>query len=371
MSDAPDQGLTYRQAGVDTVAGQDMVRRIAGAVRSTHDARVLDLPGGFAGLFDASFLKDFDEPVLVSSTDGVGTKLVLASLFDRHDGVGLDLVAMCANDLLVSGARALFFLDYIACGKLNPDKMARIVTSIAAGCRLAGCALVGGETAEHPDTMSPEDYDLGGFVVGAVDRARIIDGRGIQPDDVLIALPSSGVHSNGLSLIRRIFLKNGLHLPDDEADRAFLRDEILKPTVIYEPYLRDLLENQELREHLRGLVHVTGGGFHENLPRVLPDGMGVVIERDRLQVPELFSRIQSRGNVDLDEMFRVFNMGAGMVVVVAAEEARALLSAFQAAFQNPIATGDDTPTPEPIGTPAIIGRVEPLPAGAEERVRFT
>lgn len=367
MSSPEEQGLTYKQAGVDTAAGQDMVRRIARAVKSTHNERVLDLPGGFAGLFDASFLKDYDEPVLVSSTDGVGTKLVLASLFDRHEGVGQDLVAMCANDLLVCGARPLFFLDYIACGKLDADKMSRIVASIASGCRQAGCALVGGETAEHPDTMPADEYDLAGFVVGAVDRARILDGRKIEPGDALIALPSSGIHSNGLSLVRRIFLKDGTQLPDDEGDRAFLRDAILTPTVIYEPYLRPLLEDKKSRAALRGLVHVTGGGFYENIPRVFPEGIGAKIESAALPRHSLFARIQERGRVDTDEMFRVFNMGAGMIAVVAAAAAEEMLAAFRERFQSPPAGPE---TPALLGEPVLIGTTEALPDGATERVRF-
>ncbi len=362
--------LTYKQAGVDTEAGQEMVRRIAGAVKSTHDGRVLDLPGGFAGLFDVSFLKNFKQPVLVSSTDGVGTKLVLATLFDQHEGVGQDLVAMCANDLLVCGARPLFFLDYIACGRLDPEKMSRIVASIAGGCRLAGCALVGGETAEHPDTMSAGEYDLAGFIVGAVERERIVDGREIQPGDALIALPSSGIHSNGLSLVRRIFLKNGLELPDGENDRAFLRERILTPTIIYEPYLRPLFDSATFAPALRGLVHVTGGGFYENIPRVLPAGLGARIERGALPGHELFEHIRARGGVDEDEMFRVFNMGAGMIVVVAAAAVQAVLGELRRVFREVPARSAELSLPRPLGDVVQIGEIESLPADTKERVRF-
>lgn len=303
----------YKKAGVDTDAGQKFVGLIKESVKSTHDNRVLENYGGFSGAFDASFLKDYQNPVLLSATDGVGTKLKLASLFDRHDTIGIDLVAMCSNDILVSGGIPLIFLDYIACGKLNPEKMQTIVSGISEGCKRAGASLMGGETAEHPDTMEPDDYDLAGFMTGVVEKTRILDGSRIKPGDRILSIPSTGVHSNGLSLIRKIYLKNGVDLPEDVTTREFLKNEILlAPTAIYEKALRGMIFEDSI---IRGLVHITGGGFYENIPRVLPEHLSCRISRKDLKIPELFRKIALDGKVDETEMFSVFNMGSGMIMI--------------------------------------------------------
>ena len=343
---------TYEQAGVSTEAGRDFVRNIARAVESTHGPNVLSARGGFAGLLDVSFLKDFKNPVLVSGTDGVGTKLRLAILFDDHSSVGIDLVAMCANDVLVTGARAMFFLDYIACGKLHKGRMQGIVESIAEGCKRAGCALLGGETAEHPGTMPADDYDLAGFVTGAVEKESMITGEAIRPGHVLIGVPSSGIHSNGLSLVRKLFLKDGLELPDDQADRDFLKNEILTPTIIYEPVLRPLLDAPDMAANLHGIVHVTGGGFYENIPRILPAGTRAVLDREAVQPPALFKKIAERGNMEEQELYGVFNMGIGLIIACPADAADDLVTELKK-HAHKLA-------PAPLGEIRVIGRVEEL-----------
>jgi phosphoribosylformylglycinamidine cyclo-ligase len=316
----------YKKAGVDTLKGQQFVKLIKNSVKSTHTKHVMDNYGSFSGLFDVSFLKDYRNPILLSATDGVGTKLKLASLFNRHDTIGIDLVAMCSNDILVSGGKPLFFLDYIACGKLNTDILTRVVESISEGCRRCDAALMGGETAEHPDTMEPDEYDLGGFMVGCVEKEELIDGRSICPDDVIISVPSTGVHSNGMSLIRKIFLKNGLELPDSDDEKKFLKNEILlRPTAIYEKALRDLIgKNQKIK----GIVHITGGGFYENIPRIMPENLTAVIRRNDLEIPELFSVIRKKGNLDERDLFSVFNMGTGLAVFASKSDAAGLIKSI-------------------------------------------
>ena len=317
----------YRKAGVDTAEGQRFVARIKDSVKSTHTEHVLENYGNFSGLFDVSFLKNYKQPILLSATDGVGTKLKLASLFNRHDITGIDLVAMCSNDILVSGGKPLFFLDYISCGKLNSDIMTQVVESISEGCRRCGAALTGGETAEHPDTMNPDEYDLGGFMVGCVEKDDLIDGRSITENDVIISVPSSGIHSNGLSLVRKLFLKNGLELPDSGEDKNFLLNEILlRPTVIYEKALRPVLEKGK---HIKGIVHITGGGFYENIPRILPDNMTALIKRKDLSIPSLFSTIQKKGALDEKDLFSVFNMGTGLTVFTSREDAPEVIKSIQ------------------------------------------
>ncbi len=348
----------YREAGVDVVAGRDFVRRITRAVQSTHSAQVLPNFGSFAGLFDISFVREYRRPLLVSGTDGVGTKLHVASLLDRHEGVGIDLVAMCANDVLACGAKPLFFLDYIATGKLDPARMATVVESIAVGCRQAGASLIGGETAEHPGLMRPEDYDLAGFLVGVVEADEVITGRHIRPGDAVIALPSSGVHSNGMSLVRRLFLKDGLHLPDSAEDVRFLAEEILRPTIIYEPFVRPLLGPAS---PILGLAHITGGGFFENIPRVLPEGVAVELERAALPLPPLFERIQKRGALDAMEMYGIFNMGVGLVLVCRRESVDLVLEHLRMLEESP-GLGVQ-------GSVRVIGRVVPRTA-AEPAVLF-
>lgn len=325
--------MDYKTAGVDTHAGQRFVKLISESVKSTRLPHVLGGLGGFAAMSDVSFLKDYKQPVLLTTTDGVGTKLHLATLFDRHETVGIDLVAMCVNDLLVTGARPLVFLDYMAVGRLNPEKMAVVVAGIAEGCRQAKCSLVGGETAEHPDLLEDAEYDLAGFCVGVGEKSSMIDGSKVQEGDVILALPSSGIHSNGVSLVRKLFLKNGTDLPDVQADHDFLLNQILlKPTTIYEPYLRPVLDEAQAAGGdiwITGMVHVTGGGFYENVPRIVPDGLCAEIDPAKIPVPEVFQTIANRG-VARREMYSVYNMGAGMIAFVrpaATEKVRTLLKA--------------------------------------------
>lgn len=319
--------LTYKQSGVDIEAVDAAVRRIGPLVRSTFRPEVLGELGAFA-----AFVKvpaGYHDPVLVSSTDGVGSKLRVAFLADRHDTVGIDLVAMGVNDVLVHGAEPLFFLDYLALGKVVPEKVESIVKGIVEGCRRAGCALVGGETAELPDFYAPNEYDLAGFAVGVAERSRIIDGSQVEPGDRLIGLASSGLHSNGYSLARKvIFGRMGLKVGDllPGLKRA-VGDELLTPTRIYVKPVLDLLKALPVR----AMAHVTGGGLTGNLPRVLPGGCKGVIERGSWSVPPIFRLIQEAGRIADDEMFRTFNMGVGLVLVVArehAEHACRLLASF-------------------------------------------
>lgn len=305
--------LTYKSAGVDTEAGREFVDRIKKNVHSTHNPRVLGGLGGFAAAFDVGFLKNYKEPLLVSGTDGVGTKLEIARLLGKHDTIGIDLVAMCVNDLLVCGATPLFFLDYIACGKLDVRKMEEIVSGIVTGCKLCGAALVGGETAEHPGIMKPDEYDLAGFAVGVVEKSEMVDGAKIEEGDVILGIESSGPHSNGFSLLRRLYLKDGKHLPDDMETLFFLRDYLMKPTKIYvEPILKLLR-----KEEIKGMVHITGGGFFENIPRVLPKNVNANLERAKIPTGYTFEKIARDHKIEWKEMYSTFNMGVGFVLVVA------------------------------------------------------
>jgi phosphoribosylformylglycinamidine cyclo-ligase len=316
--------LTYRESGVDIDAGEDAVRRITPLARATNRAEVLGGVGGFA-----SFVRvpaGYREPVLVSSTDGVGTKLKVAFLAGRHDTVGIDLVAMGVNDILVHGAEPLYFLDYIAVGRLDPALIESVVGGIAAGCRQAGCALVGGEMAEHAGGHAPGEYDLAGFAVGVVERARLIDGAAVRVGDQMLGLASSGLHSNGFTLVRRIvFEVMGLGIFDPlPATGRSVADELLEPTRIYVRSIQKLLEAVEVR----AMAHVTGGGLTGNVPRVLPAGCRVRISRSSWSVPPVFEVLRKAGHVDDAEMFRTFNMGIGYVVIVApavAETAARLL----------------------------------------------
>ena len=313
---------TYREAGVDIDAGDEFVDRIKPLVRSTFRPEVLTDLGGFGGLFRLQ-AKQYEDPVLVSGTDGVGTKLKIAFLMDRHDTVGIDLVAMCVNDIAVSGAEPLFFLDYFATGKLAVDKAQQVVTGIAEGCRQAGCALIGGETAEMPSMYPEGEYDLAGFAVGVVDKPKIIDGKTIKPGDVILGLASSGLHSNGYSLARRVFfdkakLTVGTTLP--ELDRP-LGEVLLTPTRIYAKQILALVK--EFR--IKGIAHITGGGITENLPRILPQGVRARIDRKSWTVPPIFQAMSRLGSVEREEMFRVFNMGIGLILVVPAQSAGAVL----------------------------------------------
>jgi phosphoribosylformylglycinamidine cyclo-ligase len=303
---------TYRQAGVDIDAGNEFVRRITPLVRGTFRPEVLTDLGGFGGLF--RFQADrYKDPVLVSGTDGVGTKLKIAFLMDRHDTIGIDLVAMCVNDIAVSGAEPLFFLDYFATGKLAVDTAEEVLKGIAEGCRQAGCALIGGETAEMPSFYVEGEYDLAGFAVGVVDRAKIIDGRTIEPGDVLVGVASTGLHSNGYSLARRaLFDEAGLSVSTrvPELDHT-LGEALLTPTRIYAKQILTLANECTIK----GAAHITGGGITENLPRIFPKACAARIARSSWTVPSVFGLIQRRGHVAVDEMYRVFNMGIGLILV--------------------------------------------------------
>lgn len=315
-----DEGATYRQAGVDIDAGARAVELIKESVRSTFRPEVLTDIGGFGGLFKLAAEK-YQEPVLVSGADGVGTKLKIAQLLDRHDTVGIDLVAMCANDILCSGAEPLFFLDYIAIGKLVPEKVQAIVEGIATGCRHAGCALLGGETAEHPGVMPEDDYDLAGFVTGVVERGRVVDGSRLHAGDVLLGLGSSGLHSNGYSLVRRLFLESeaapeaalaqtpaGLGQP--------LGDELLEPTELYVRPVLDLLRHFDVR----AIAHITGGGVTENVARAMPPDLAARVHKGSWRRLPIFDLIAERGKVTEDEMYRTFNMGLGLVLALPPEQ---------------------------------------------------
>lgn len=334
-------GLTYKDSGVDVDGGNNFVRRIAPIVRATFSERVITDIGGFGALFSAAF-PEYEEPVLVSGTDGVGTKLKIAQMLGRHDTIGIDAVAMCVNDIVVSGARPLFFLDYIACGRLVEDVMVDIVRGLAEGCRQSECSLVGGETAEHPNIMDPDDYDIAGFSVGVVDKKKIINGSRIAPGDAVIGLPSSGLHSNGFSLVRKLFFdikKYGVDKKLGDLDRP-LGEALLVPTVIY---TRSILACLAAGIDIKGLVHITGGGFYENIPRILPDGAAVEIQRTSFTTPPIFSIIQKEGSIDEREMFTTFNMGIGMMLFVGAQEADRAVSRLSQEGEKP----------------RIIGRVVP------------
>ncbi len=318
----PAAGLSYRDAGVDIDAGDALVERIKPLAKSTLREGVLAGIGGFGALFEVP--KRYREPVLVSGTDGVGTKLKLAFQLKRHDTVGIDLVAMSVNDILVQGAEPLFFLDYFACGKLDVTTAAAVVGGIAEGCRQAGCALIGGETAEMPGMYPEGEYDLAGFAVGAVEKSAIIDGRSIVAGDSVIALASSGPHSNGYSLVRRIVDVSGADLSADFHGRS-LGEALLAPTRIYvKPVLKLLTEVP-----VKGIAHITGGGIVENVPRVLPDALKAVIRRDSWTLPPVFQWLQAKGQVADAEMHRVFNCGIGMVLVVAPGHVKATLDSLR------------------------------------------
>ena len=322
-SSAPQTSLTYRDAGVDIDAGNALVERIKTVSKATFRPEVLTGLGGFGAL--CAIPPGYTEPVLVSGTDGVGTKLKLAMDLGIHDTIGIDLVAMCSNDIAVVGAEPLFFLDYYATGKLNVDVAAAVVTGIGKGCELAGAALVGGETAEMPGMYEGEDYDLAGFCVGVVERADIIDGSRVQPGDALIALPSSGPHSNGYSLIRKVLEVTGADTAEPCGDVS-LGEALLAPTTIYN---RPLLALQKLLD-IKAMAHITGGGILENLPRVLPTNLGAEIERDSWQLPPVFRWLQAGGNIEESEMLRTFNCGIGMILVVDQAAASSTLEALAA-----------------------------------------
>jgi phosphoribosylformylglycinamidine cyclo-ligase len=326
--------VTYKDAGVDIREGARFADRIYALMQSTFDGRVLANPGGFGALYsldydDSLFRRDYLHPVLVGSTDGVGTKLKVASMAGCHDTVGIDLVAMCANDILTVGAEPLFFLDYLATGRLEPDVMAQVVAGIAAGCKRAGCALVGGETAEMPGFYGEGEYDAAGFIVGIVEKRRLITGDTARPGDVVIGLASSGLHSNGFSLVRKVLFEDaGLRCSDSLAQFGLdctVADELLKPTRIYVRGVRSVLRHYRVKQVVRGIAHITGGGLVENIPRVLPEGCGVSLDTERWHRPGVFEVVQRLGDVSDDEMYRTFNMGIGMVLVVSPYYAESVL----------------------------------------------
>ncbi len=305
--------MDYKQAGVDVEAGREFVDNIRNLVVSTHRPEVLGGLGGFSGLF--ALPSGYKEPVLVSGTDGVGTKLKLANTLNCHHTVGIDLVAMCVNDVLTSGAEPLFFLDYLATGKLNQQQLTEVVSGIAQGCRLAGCALIGGETAEMPGFYPPGEYDLAGFCVGVVEKSLILDGSQVKVGDVAIGLESSGIHSNGFSLVRKVIDECNISLQDnlDFWGQKSLAELLLTPTKIY---VKPILAAAKSGLEIHGMAHITGGGLPENLPRCLPEGMSININRSSWEVPPIFRWISEVGNVNEEAMFNTFNMGIGFVVLV-------------------------------------------------------
>ncbi len=314
--------LTYREAGVDIEAGKKAVELISEEVCSTFRPEVISRLGGFGALFQARF-SDMKDPVLVSSVDGVGTKVKVAQMLDRHDTIGIDLVAMCVDDVVTCGAEPLFLLDYLAMGRVDPEKVRQIVSGIARGCRRAGCSLVGGETAEHPGILDADEYDLAGFAVGVVDRDRIIDGSRILPGDVIVGLRSSGLHANGYSLVRKVFFELNDFDPHDRLRglSATLGEELLTPTEIYAPGILRLVREVEVK----GIAHITGGGIIENLPRILPPDVDAFVDVTTWHPPSIFGIIQRMGDLDEVEMYRTFNMGIGMAVVVGLESYRQAL----------------------------------------------
>ena len=327
---------SYAAAGVDIEAGYEGVRLMREHVARTMIPGVVSDIGGFGGLF-APNLAGMREPVLVSGTDGVGTKIRIAQLLGKHDTVGIDCVAMCVNDIICCGAQPLFFLDYIAIGKNDPHTVATLVSGVAEGCVQAGCALIGGETAEHPGIRAPEDYDLAGFSVGVVDKCKILDHNAMQPGDVILALPSSGIHSNGYSLVRKVFDVEhaDLGMYSDELGKT-LGEALLEPTKIYVKPVLACLKAADVR----GVSHITGGGFYENIPRCLPDGLTAKIEGAAIQTPPIFHMLQKQGNIPERDMFNTFNMGVGMTVIVARDDADKALAALHAKGCDAYAIGE-------------------------------
>ena len=321
--------MDYKKAGVDIEAGYKSVELMKEHVKKTMRPEVLGGLGGFAGAFDLSGIKNMEEPVLLSGTDGCGTKVKLAFVMDKHDTIGIDAVAMCVNDIACSGGEPLFFLDYIACGKNYPEKIASIVSGVAEGCLQSECALVGGETAEHPGLMPEDDYDLAGFAVGVVDKKDIIDGSTIKAGDTLIGIASSGVHSNGFSLVRKVFemTKESLDAYYDELGKT-LGEALIEPTRIYVKALKNV-KNAGVR--IKGCSHITGGGFFENVPRMLPENVRAIIKKESYPVPALFDLIQKNGNIEEHMMYNTFNMGLGMVIAVNPEDVETTMKAIEEA----------------------------------------
>lgn len=327
---------SYKAAGVDITAGYRAVELMKKHVARTMPSGKSDI-GDFGGLFPLE-LAGMKEPVLVSGTDGVGTKLRLAILMNKHDTIGIDCVAMCVNDVICCGAKPLFFLDYIACGKNIPEQIAEIVGGVAEGCVRAGCALIGGETAEHPGTMPEDDYDLAGFTVGVVDKCKVVDKNKMKAGDVMLALPSSGVHSNGFSLVRKVFDVERIDLsaPVEDLDGKSLGEVLLAPTKIYVKPVLALLEEIEVK----GISHITGGGFYENMPRSIPKGLGVRIKKSDVRIPAIFPLIQKCGKINEHDLFNTFNMGVGMSIVVAQEDVARSIEILKAHGEDAYVLGE-------------------------------
>ena len=352
---AESKHVTYEDAGVDTAEGGRAVDAIKQMVKETNRHEVIGGIGGFGGLFSAAALKDMEDPILISGTDGVGTKLVLAQILDRHETVGQDLVAMCVNDILASGAEPLFFLDYVAIGHIEAEHMAKIVKGVADGCKLAGCALVGGEMAEHPGVMRPDDYDLAGFTVGVVDRPKMIDPANVREGDVIIGLPSTGVHSNGYSLVRKVIGVDGIvpGTPEAEAKKAELEsielapglslaDGLLAPTRIYVKPILELLRG-EAGKHVHAIAHITGGGITENLTRARPANVDALVERDGSKmgwdIPAVITYVSESAELTPNEACKTFNMGVGLMLIVSAEDESAVTEALVAMGEKPFRVG--------------------------------
>ena len=329
--------MDYKKAGVDIEAGYKSVELIKGSIKETVRPEVLGGIGGFAGAFDMSAFKNMEEPILVSGTDGVGTKIKLAFVLDKHDTIGIDCVAMCVNDIVCGGGEPLFFLDYIACGKNYPEKIAEIVKGVAEGCKQSGCALIGGETAEHPGLMPEDDYDLAGFAVGVVDKKDLVTGEDIKPGDKLIGIASSGVHSNGFSLVRKVFdmTKESLDTYYDDLGTT-LGEALLAPTRIYVKALKSI---KNAGVTVKACSHITGGGFYENVPRMLIDGVKAVVKKDSYPIPPIFTKLAKDGNVDEHAMYNTYNMGIGMIVAVDSADVDKTMEAIKATGDKPYVIG--------------------------------
>ena len=330
--------MDYKNAGVDIEAGYESVELMKKYVKETMRPEVLGGLGGFSGAFSMEVIKGMEEPVLLSGTDGCGTKVKLAFLLDKHDTIGIDCVAMCVNDVACAGGEPLFFLDYIACGKNYPEKIATIVSGVAEGCKQSGCALIGGETAEHPGLMPEDEYDLAGFTVGVVDKKDIITGENLKAGDVLIGMASTGVHSNGFSLVRKIFKmdKETLNTYHEELGKT-LGEALLAPTRIYVKALKNV---KEAGVRVKACSHITGGGFYENVPRMLPEGKHAVIKKDSYEVPAIFKMMEREGNVEEHMMYNTYNMGIGMIVAVDPADVEKTMEAMLAAGDTPYVIGE-------------------------------
>ena len=330
--------MDYKNAGVDIEAGYKSVELMKKHVKETMREEVLGGLGGFSGAFSLAKIKEMEDPVLLSGTDGCGTKVKLAFIMDKHDTIGIDCVAMCVNDVACAGGEPLFFLDYIACGKNYPEKIATIVSGVAEGCKQSGAALVGGETAEHPGLMPGDDYDLAGFAVGVVDKKDLITGEDLKDGDVLIGIASSGVHSNGFSLVRKVFemTKESLDTYYDELGKT-LGEALIAPTRIYVQALKNV---KEAGIRVKACSHITGGGFYENIPRMLPEGMHAVVKKDSYEVPAIFKLMQKTGNIEEQMMYNTFNMGLGMIVAVDPADVDKAMEAIKAAGDTAYVVGN-------------------------------